>query len=243
MRCINSLIRPTFFLYSQNQKAFTSPFPSWDLQRVEPGDNQSETAICRSRYLSMSFFFLFFSAVFPFFFSSCIFVGTWNLQIIQVEERIFRKKLGDGLAKPRRASLLGEAFGRRCRCRCLGHRWCSLNRWKDAEDFGLAISSSTYLLILIHRSPCRNWWTSPNLTTCCQNTSKLSRRSTDAWFRRVPVTPVREQQDWIPWWVSVEHLGFRDDFNPSEKYSSNWIISPCLKPPSRLPILKGYTIR
>lgn len=60
MRCINSLIRPTFFLYSQNQKAFTSPFPSWDLQRVEPGDNQSETAnlwVPISAHVVFSFFF------------------------------------------------------------------------------------------------------------------------------------------------------------------------------------------
>lgn len=114
MRCMNSLIRPTFFLYNQNQKTFTSPFPSWDLQRVEPGDNQSETAICGSRYLPMSFFFSFFSALFPVFFSSffssCMFVGTWNLQIIQAEERIFRKKTWGWLGKTPQGIPAGRSF-------------------------------------------------------------------------------------------------------------------------------------
>ena len=150
----------------------------------------------------MSFFFLLFRLCFLF--SSQV-VYLLELEIFKsfrLRKGSSEKNLGMAWPKPGRASLLGEAFGRRCRCLC--HRWCSLNRWKDAEDFGLAISSSTYLLISIHRSPCRNWNISksnhllPKHIKAVEEVHRCLIQKGRLVISTAPAKQGRTFQDWIP---------------------------------------------
>lgn len=112
-----------------------NPFPSWDLQRVEPGMPSKRN--CQMGKISAAIL-----VVFPGFVSLFLlklYIYIYYVYLLELEIfKSFRLRKGSsdknsGMAlanpaKPRRASLLGEAFGRRCRCLC--HRWCSLNTWR-----------------------------------------------------------------------------------------------------------------